>query len=104
MLADDLFGLEALDPLGARVPAGHEALRVEHVDRVVEDRLDQAAGMGPSEIVLRANSTLPANAESSFTAPEMHQRHNAQHAIRELVALVTVDFGGALATRNGALR
>ncbi len=47
MLADDLFGLEALDALGTRVPAGHEALRVQHVDRIIDDGLDeQLEGLG----------------------------------------------------------
>src|SRR4051812_16379182 len=41
VLADDLFGLEALDPLGTRVPAGHDSIGVEHVDGIVEDRLDE---------------------------------------------------------------
>ena len=41
MLADDFVGLEALDPLGTCVPAGHAAAGIEHVDRIVDDRLDE---------------------------------------------------------------
>jgi hypothetical protein len=41
MLTDDLFGLKPLDPLGTSVPAGHEPFRVKHVDRIIDDRLDQ---------------------------------------------------------------
>ncbi len=39
--ADDLLGGIALDALGARVPAGHAALRIQHEDGVVGDPLDQ---------------------------------------------------------------
>jgi hypothetical protein len=41
MPADDLAGGVALDRLGPRVPVGDDAVRVEHVDRVVVDALDQ---------------------------------------------------------------
>ena len=41
MLADDLLGLEPLDLLGARVPAGHDPVGRQHVDRIIDDRLDQ---------------------------------------------------------------
>ena len=41
VLADDLVGLVALDPLGPGVPGGDVALRVEHEDGVVLDALDQ---------------------------------------------------------------
>ena len=37
MLADDLVGLEALDALGTGVPAGHDAFRVQQVDRIIDD-------------------------------------------------------------------
>lgn len=40
-LAQHLVGGVALDPLGPGVPAGDPALRVEHVDGVVPDALDQ---------------------------------------------------------------
>ena len=41
MLADDLVGRVALDPLGPGVPGGDVAVGVEHEDRVVPDALDQ---------------------------------------------------------------
>ena len=41
MLADDLVALVALDALGARVPARHHAVGVEHEDRIVDHALDQ---------------------------------------------------------------
>ena len=41
MLADDLVGLEALDARGAGVPACHMATRIQHVDRIVDDRLHE---------------------------------------------------------------
>ncbi|HST01068.1 MAG TPA: hypothetical protein VLJ84_05355, partial [Usitatibacter sp.] len=40
-LPDDLRGLVARDRLGARVPARHDALRVEHDDHVVLDAFQQ---------------------------------------------------------------
>jgi hypothetical protein len=43
MLADDLLGGVALDPLHARIPAGDVPLRVEHVDRIVGDSIDEQA-------------------------------------------------------------
>jgi hypothetical protein len=41
MLADNLFGRIAFEALRAGVPARHDASRVEHIDRVVGDSLDQ---------------------------------------------------------------
>src|SRR5438270_8975680 len=41
MLTDNLLRQEALDPLCASVPAGHVPVGVEHVDRVVDDRLHE---------------------------------------------------------------
>ena len=41
VLADDLFATIALEARRPRIPAQHEALGVEHVDRVVDDRVDQ---------------------------------------------------------------
>src|SRR4051794_32559457 len=57
MLPDDLFGLEALDPLGAAIPARHETVRVEHVDRIVDDRLNQQLerALGPPLLHLLRN-------------------------------------------------
>ena len=43
MLADDLVGAIALDALGARIPARHASLRVEHEDGVVLHCLDEQA-------------------------------------------------------------
>jgi hypothetical protein len=43
MLADDLVGRIALEPFGARIPAHDHAARVEQIDRVILDRLDQHA-------------------------------------------------------------
>ena len=41
MLADDFVGRIALDPLRAGIPVGHDAVRIEHVDGVVDHPLDQ---------------------------------------------------------------
>src|SRR6185437_2342727 len=41
VLAYDLFRLESLDPLGPRVPARYEAIGVEQIDGVIDDRLNQ---------------------------------------------------------------
>jgi hypothetical protein len=41
MLTDDLGRLEALDALRSGVPAGHIAVGTEHVDGIVDDRLNQ---------------------------------------------------------------
>src|SRR5580658_2793468 len=43
MLSNDLAFAVALEPLGAAVPARHQASRVQHVDRVIGDPLDQKA-------------------------------------------------------------
>jgi hypothetical protein len=43
VLADDLVGAVAVDALGAGVPGGDVALRIEHEDRVVEDAVDELA-------------------------------------------------------------
>ncbi len=44
--AEDVGGLIALEALGARVPTRHMAGRIEHVDGVVVDRVDQQAVAG----------------------------------------------------------
>src|SRR3989344_5874391 len=41
VLAENLGGRVALEPLSAGIPARHDAVDVEHVDRIVGDRLDQ---------------------------------------------------------------
>lgn len=41
MLADDLLGRIALDPLAADVPARHDAGRADHIERVVRDTFDK---------------------------------------------------------------
>ncbi len=41
VLSEDLFLAVALEPLGAPVPARHPAFRIQHVDGVVADALDQ---------------------------------------------------------------
>jgi hypothetical protein len=43
MLADDFVGGIAFEPLSARIPTHDHAARVEHVDGVILDRLDQQA-------------------------------------------------------------
>src|SRR6202012_4745961 len=56
MTADDLVRLIALEAPGTGVPAGHAALAIQHVDRVISDRLDEesvatVAGLGGFEAV-----------------------------------------------------
>jgi hypothetical protein len=56
MTTDDLIRLIALEALGAGVPAGHATLAIQHVDRVISDRLDEepvaaVAGLGGVEAV-----------------------------------------------------
>ena len=55
MLADDVFGRIALDPLGAGIPVGHPAFGVEHVDGIIGDALDQdpEAPLGLEQRLLR---------------------------------------------------
>lgn len=43
MLADDFFWPVTLDALGTEVPVGQAPVRVEHIDGVVGDTLDQQA-------------------------------------------------------------
>jgi hypothetical protein len=43
MLAEDFRGLIALETLSAGVPARNYTAGIEHVDRVVRDRLDKEA-------------------------------------------------------------
>ena len=41
MLADNLIRLIALEAPGAGVPTGHATFAIQHVDRVISDRLDE---------------------------------------------------------------
>src|SRR6185312_10874758 len=41
ILTDDFRRLVALDPLRAGIPARYDALRVDHVDRIVGDCIDE---------------------------------------------------------------
>jgi hypothetical protein len=41
MLAKNFVRLIAFDPLGAQVPAAHKTPRIQHVNGVVSDALDQ---------------------------------------------------------------
>ena len=43
MVADDLVRRISLDPLGAGVPIGDDAVRIEHVERMVGDAIDEQA-------------------------------------------------------------
>ena len=65
MLPDDLFGLEALDALRAGIPAGHYALRVQHVDRVINDGLDEQ----PERIVRDHTVHLIVSLPAAHTPP-----------------------------------
>src|SRR6185312_9200649 len=54
MMTDDLVGGVALEPLGAGVPVAHHAARVEHIDRIVRDRINQQLKTMIGREVLRA--------------------------------------------------
>ena len=41
MLADDLFGRIALDPLAADIPARDDAVGIQHVERVVGNAFNE---------------------------------------------------------------
>ena len=41
MLADDFIGRIAFDPLRSGIPVGHDAVRIEHIDGIVDHPLDQ---------------------------------------------------------------
>jgi hypothetical protein len=41
VLPDDFVGRVALDPLAADIPARHHAVRIQHVERVVDDTFNQ---------------------------------------------------------------
>src|SRR6185312_4798178 len=58
MLADDIVGRIALDAFRAGVPVGHPAIRVEHVNRIVGDALDEdpEAALGLEQRLLRRAS------------------------------------------------
>src|SRR6185312_8673962 len=43
MPADDFVGAIALDALGARIPARHGAVRIEHDESIIDDAQDQRA-------------------------------------------------------------
>jgi len=43
ILADDFESLVSLDALGTSVPAGHHAVAIEHVDRIIENGIDEEA-------------------------------------------------------------
>jgi hypothetical protein len=44
MVADDFVAGIALEALGAGVPGADPSLRVQHVDRIVDDRVDEQLG------------------------------------------------------------
>ena len=54
MLADDLVGTITLDLLRAGIPARDEAFRVEHIDRIIRDRIEQQLEAALFREVLRA--------------------------------------------------
>jgi hypothetical protein len=54
MMTDDLVRGVALEPLGAGVPVAHHAARVEHIDRIVRDRINQQLKTMIGREVLRA--------------------------------------------------
>ena len=93
MLADDLFGLEALDPLGAGVPAGHEALRVEHVDGVVDDRLDEQPERDRTCNPSSLGRQSPPKLALLYTARRIHLRDDAQPASVAAVAWLATQSG-----------
>ena len=100
VLADDLVGLVAVDPLGALVPGHHVAVGVEHEDRVVAYVLDQeveallAAQRGPC-LLAEAPSVVDgvgrpprqvlgeAQVVRLVAVPRLrrHQRDGAKHAL-----------------------
>jgi len=56
MPTDNLIRFITLEAPSARVPTGHEASTIQHVDRVISDRLDEepvaaVAGLGGFEAV-----------------------------------------------------
>jgi hypothetical protein len=65
-LAHHLLGAVPLEALGARVPAGHPPLRVQHVDREVADALHEEA-IAPIEVVLSVNQ-CPSSRSTKETA------------------------------------
>src|SRR5437763_423954 len=70
MLAHDLGRGIALDALGTGVPAGYETVRVEQIDGVVEDRLDEE----PVRIVgnrFTRQLQIPGQPRCSFITPRI---------------------------------
>ena len=63
MLADDLVCRIALDALGAGIPAGYPPFRVEHEDRVVDDRLNEQAKCFVIDVV-RHSVLVPSKVDS----------------------------------------
>jgi hypothetical protein len=64
MPTDNLFRFIALEALGARVPTGHAALAIQHVDRVISDGLNEepvaaVAGLGSFEAVFHTILSPP---------------------------------------------
>lgn len=77
MLADDLGGCIALEPLGAGIPARDRAGRIEHVDRVVGDRIDQDAitlSLGYGDLFFPRHPTPFYPTLTTRADPQKHRR------------------------------
>src|SRR5262249_43432342 len=51
-LPDDLLGRIALEPRGAGIPAGDPSIKIDHVDRIVDDRVDEQ--LEPPAVLLQS--------------------------------------------------
>jgi hypothetical protein len=87
MLADNLLGLIALDPLGAGVPACHPSVETEHIDRVVGDPLDEQLKL------------LLATPQRRFGAPLLRFERLVQPVFAAHHAQGDTDKGGKLSQR-----
>src|SRR3981189_239077 len=86
MSAQHLFGAISLDALGAAVPTADMALRIEHVDGVFLDTIDQRLELPVAFFHLLARGLFGSDAcpDVADTAEEIHPAIFANRRNREL--------------------
>ena len=66
MLANDLFLGISFDPFRAQIPVGHMRLRINHVDRVIDDTLNKQLKLLFSELVRLIHELNPLRSYYAF--------------------------------------
>jgi hypothetical protein len=53
-LSDNILGTVTLNPLCARIPTRHDAIRVEHVDGIITDAIHEQVELPLGKLVFRS--------------------------------------------------